>query len=210
MSSPITRISEWDADKLERAAKYMRELDRSKNASAAIELARREQDVEMARQAALGKQADAARVSESANVERVRWDEQRKTIEFKNKHEMSKIDYQLRGEQDLLRHKDQLSRKRDEEGRRAALEDERIKVAIRRQAGRCSRVLQIHQYCHPEFCTSLHEQRKSSKPYAENQRSTGRSLTVKICVLEPLLRLRVALRSSVSMKTSLLVLLCRD
>lgn len=133
-AQPSSTSLEVNAEKLERAAKYMRELDRSKNAAAAIELARREQDVEMARQAAAGKQADAARVAEMGNVERVRWEEQRKTIEFKNKHEMAKVEYQLRGEQELLRHKDQLSRKRDEDNRRAALEDERAKMAIRRQA----------------------------------------------------------------------------
>jgi len=129
-----TRLGEWDAEKLESAARYMRELDKSKNAAAAIELARREQDVEMSRQGALGKQADAARAAETSNLERVRWEEQRKTIAFKNQHEQAKIDHQLRGEQELMRQKDQLSRKRDEDNRKAALEDERLKAAIRRQA----------------------------------------------------------------------------
>ena len=134
MSSP-SRIGEWDADSLERAVKFLRELDTSKNASQAFELSRRQQDVEIARHAAQGKQAEAARAAELTSLEHVRWEEQRKTIEHKNKHEMAKIDYQLRGEQELLRHKDQLSRKRDEDNRRAALDDERAKAAIRRQAG---------------------------------------------------------------------------
>lgn len=38
-----SKFGDWSADDLERAAKYMRELDSSSNAKTAFELAKREQ-----------------------------------------------------------------------------------------------------------------------------------------------------------------------
>lgn len=72
---------------MERAAKFMRELDKSMNAKAAIELARREQDVDLAREATKSKEAEAQRAAHMANAEKVRWEEQRKTLEAKRDNE---------------------------------------------------------------------------------------------------------------------------
>jgi len=83
----MSKLNEWSAENLERAAKHMRELDKSTNAKAAIELARREQDVEMAREGARGKEAEAQRAAAMSQLERVRWEEQRRTLEVKRENE---------------------------------------------------------------------------------------------------------------------------
>ena len=80
-------MQEWSADNLERAAKHLKELDASINAKAAMELAKREQDVEIARENTRSKEFEAMRASASANAERTRWEEQRKTLEVKSMHE---------------------------------------------------------------------------------------------------------------------------
>jgi hypothetical protein len=82
-----TATADWDADKLERAAKHMRELDASTNARAAIELAKREQDVEIARENAKAKEAEVQRAHALKEAERVRWEEQRRTLEAKRENE---------------------------------------------------------------------------------------------------------------------------
>ena len=83
----MSKLAEWDADKLERAAKYLKELDRSPNSRSAIELARREQDVDIARANSRGKEAEAQRTAAQGQVERTRWEEQRKTLEAKSHNE---------------------------------------------------------------------------------------------------------------------------
>lgn len=45
------------------------------------------------------------------------------------------IDHRMVKERELEHERDQMSRRRDEDNRRKALEDERVKVAIRKQAG---------------------------------------------------------------------------
>ena len=83
----MSKVAEWSADNLERAAKHLKELDASVNAKAAIELAKREQDVEMAREKSRSKEFEAMRSASVANAERTRWEEQRKTLEAKSMHE---------------------------------------------------------------------------------------------------------------------------
>ena len=82
-----SNTSSWSADDLERAAKYMRELDASTNAKVAFELAKREQDVEMAKSRAAEKEHEAHRASALGNLERVRAEEARKTMEAKRENE---------------------------------------------------------------------------------------------------------------------------
>lgn len=128
------RMGDWSADDLERAAKYMRELDTSKNSKAAIELAKREQDVELAREVSRQKEAEASRAAQAAQLERVRGEETRKSMEAKRENEKHLMDYKLSRERENLQAADQLARKRDEDKRRQDLEDERMRAAIRRQA----------------------------------------------------------------------------
>ncbi len=87
MANPRARMSDWSADDLERAAKFMRELDGSANAKAAFELAKREQDVEIAQAATKGKQAEAERAAHQSQLERIRGEETRKNIEAKRENE---------------------------------------------------------------------------------------------------------------------------
>lgn len=87
MSSPSSKTRDWSADDLERAAKYMRELDSSSNAKVAFELAKREQDVEIAKSRASEKEHEAHRASALSNLERVRAEEARKTMEAKRENE---------------------------------------------------------------------------------------------------------------------------
>lgn len=128
------KMADWSADDLERAAKYMRELDSSSNARAAIELAKREQDVEIARHNAAAKEAEANRALAASQLERVRGEEQRKNLEAKRDSEKNLMDYKLQREQENLHAADQLARKRDADKRKQDLEDERVRAAIRRQA----------------------------------------------------------------------------
>ena len=86
-SKASARVSDWSADDLERAAKYMRELDASTNAKVAFELAKREQDVEMAKSRASEKEHEAHRAQSLSNLERVRAEEARKTMESKRENE---------------------------------------------------------------------------------------------------------------------------
>lgn len=87
MSSPSSKTRDWSADDLERAAKYMRELDASSNSKVAFELAKREQDVEIAKSRASEKEHEAHRASALSNLERVRAEEARKTMEAKRENE---------------------------------------------------------------------------------------------------------------------------
>lgn len=75
-------MSSFDADALERAAKFARELEGTKNVTAYIEISKREQQVKLtdAQKEIEKAKADAARMS--AEAERIRWEEQRKTIKF--------------------------------------------------------------------------------------------------------------------------------
>lgn len=85
------RAGDWSPDDLERAAKYLRELDKSANAKVAFELSKREQDVELAREKARGQEADANRVHALNQLERTRGEEQRKVIESKRESEKVRL-----------------------------------------------------------------------------------------------------------------------
>lgn len=87
MAAAKARVADWSADDLERAAKFMRELDASSNSKAAFELAKREQDVEIAKERASEKKAEADRANTMAQLERIRAEEQRKTMEAKRENE---------------------------------------------------------------------------------------------------------------------------
>jgi hypothetical protein len=87
MAANKARVADWSADDLERAAKFMRELDSSSNSKSAFELAKREQDVEIAKERAREKEAEANRVQTMAQMERIRAEEQRKTMEAKRENE---------------------------------------------------------------------------------------------------------------------------
>ena len=89
MSSPskAKKVNDWSADDLERAAKYMRELDGSKNASAALELARREQDVEIQTMKAKEKEHESHKAQASISLEKVRAEEFRKNKEHQREGE---------------------------------------------------------------------------------------------------------------------------
>jgi hypothetical protein len=69
----------------------MRELDASANAKVAFELAKREQDVEMAKSRASEKEHEAHRASALGNLERVRAEEARKTMESKRENEKVRL-----------------------------------------------------------------------------------------------------------------------
>ena len=81
------KMADWSADDLERAAKYMRELDSSKNAKSAIELARREQDVEIQVSKTKEKEHEVSRANAAIGLERVRQEEFRKNQEHKRESE---------------------------------------------------------------------------------------------------------------------------
>jgi hypothetical protein len=89
MSTPskAKKVNDWSADDLERAAKYMRELDGSKNASAALELARREQDVEIQTMKAKEKEHESHKAQASISLEKVRAEEFRKNKEHQREGE---------------------------------------------------------------------------------------------------------------------------
>ena len=127
--------SSWDTDSLEKAVSHLRELNASKHAAAAIELARHQQEVEKEKLIASGKKSDVDRVIEMGNVERIRATEQRKLMDHHRQIETEKAEYQFRKDIELMKVKNDAARARDEENRRAALEDERVKVAIRLRAG---------------------------------------------------------------------------
>lgn len=79
----MSKLNEWSAENLERAAKFMRELDASANARSAIELARREQDVDLAREKTKTAQYEAERSMAASKTERTRAEEQRRTLDHR-------------------------------------------------------------------------------------------------------------------------------
>ena len=81
------KMADWSADDLERAAKYMRELGSSKNAKSAIELARREQDVEIQVSKTKEKEFEVSRAQAGIAMERVKQEEFRKNQEHKREGE---------------------------------------------------------------------------------------------------------------------------
>lgn len=131
----MSKPTDWNAESLEKAAKFLKELDKSSNAKAAIELAKREHDVEIAREATRAKEFETQAAQMRAQSERIKWEEQRKTMDHKAQNEKDLVQYKFQSQRKLAEEEDQLARKRDEDNRRRALEDERIKAGIRQKAG---------------------------------------------------------------------------
>ena len=87
MAAAKGKMADWSADDLERAAKFMRELDGSKNSKAALELARREQDVDIHKSKAKEKEHEEGRAHAAIAMERVKQEEFRKNQEHKRESE---------------------------------------------------------------------------------------------------------------------------
>lgn len=75
-------MSNFDADALERAAKAARELEGSKNVKALLELSKREAEVKKSVEERKAAEANAQRALYSKEQEAIRWEEQRKTLQY--------------------------------------------------------------------------------------------------------------------------------
>jgi hypothetical protein len=73
-------MSNFDADALERAAKAARELEGSKNVKALLELSKREYEGKKVVEERKAAEANAQRAAYAVEQEKVRWEEQRKTM----------------------------------------------------------------------------------------------------------------------------------
>ena len=94
-------VTGFDPEGLERAAKAARDLDKSKNASQAIELIKTQEATKQHEAAAKRAEMDAyAQQMRAQNIEK-EGDEARKTLDAQTQHEQRRADYQ-----------DQLERKR--------------------------------------------------------------------------------------------------
>jgi ATPase family AAA domain-containing protein 3A/B len=99
--SSSSSVTGFDPEGLERAAKAARDLDKSKNASAAIELIKTQEVTKQHEAASKRAEMDAyAQQQRAANIER-EGEEARKTLDAQTQHERHRADYQ-----------DQLERKR--------------------------------------------------------------------------------------------------
>ena len=81
-------MSQFDADALERAAKAARELEKSRNVSAIMEMSKREQAVKKAEEERKKAEAEKGRAGYQNQQERIRWEEQRKTMKQKQQEQM--------------------------------------------------------------------------------------------------------------------------
>lgn len=100
-SSGKSSVTGFDPEGLERAAKAARDLDNSKNASAAIELIKTQETTKQHEYAAKRAEMDAyAQQQRAQNIE-AEANEARRTLEAQTQHEKARMEYQ-----------DQLERKR--------------------------------------------------------------------------------------------------
>lgn len=81
-------MSQFDADALERAAKFARELEKSRNVSAIMELSKREQKLKVAEEEKKKAEYEKERAAYGVQAERARWEEQRKTMQQKKQEQM--------------------------------------------------------------------------------------------------------------------------
>lgn len=96
-----SNVTGFDPEGLERAAKAARDLDKSKNASQAIELIKTQEATKQHEAAAKRAEMDAySQQMRAQNIEK-EGDEARKTLDAQTQHEQRRADYQ-----------DQLERKR--------------------------------------------------------------------------------------------------
>ncbi len=58
-------------------------------------------------------------------------------------------DYKLAKQREMMEAEDSLARRRDDDNRRKALEDERVKAAIRQRAGASPPPRKVHESTHP-------------------------------------------------------------
>ncbi len=89
-------MSQFDADALERAAKAARELEKSRNVSAIMEMSKREQAVKKAEEERKKAEAEKERAGYQNQQERIRWEEQRKTMKQKQQEQMVRAECCLR------------------------------------------------------------------------------------------------------------------
>ena len=80
-------MSQFDADALERAAKAARELEGNKNVKAILEMSKREQELKKTTEERKSAEANAQRAQFGVEQEKVRWEEQRKTIEYNKRQQ---------------------------------------------------------------------------------------------------------------------------
>lgn len=129
-------MSSFDADALERAAKAARDLEKSAHAKAAVELAKREQNVE-------ARKADATRAASMAEMEKakvaqaqVQGEERRKTIEFEHQKRSEMLQRQAQMEMQKQQEADKLARARDRDNLEARKQADMEREALRRQTER--------------------------------------------------------------------------
>lgn len=53
-------------------------------------------------------------------------------------HSQAIADYKLSKQREMMEEEDRMARRRDDDNRRKAMEDERVKAAIRQKAGECT------------------------------------------------------------------------
>lgn len=127
-------MSNIDADALERAANAVRKIEKSKHVKDVFRLSMAEQATRQLEEKRKTQEAIAQGKAYEKEIERTKWEEQRKTIEFntKNKQQLMRQQNELarqRGEEEHEK-----ARKRQEELVRLQLQAESKKQAMRRAA----------------------------------------------------------------------------
>lgn len=120
-------MPEIDADALERAAKAVREIEKSKISRQVFEMSKRESGIKLAEEATKAEQYKAQTASLQKEQELVKWEEQRKTIEYNTKQqaEIAKYNAQIKAQQ------------ADEEDRRQRARDaDKVKLMAQQDAKR--------------------------------------------------------------------------
>ncbi|CAE7890514.1 atad3 [Symbiodinium sp. KB8] len=126
-------MSQFDADALERAAKAARELERSRNVKALVEISRRESEVKVAEAKRDASKAEAEKAAFVRDQERVRWEEQRKTIKYQQDQQRAQKEYEHELAKKRLEEEHQKSRQRMEERIQRETEEMARRDAIRTQ-----------------------------------------------------------------------------
>ena len=88
LPTPSFIMSQFDAEALERAAKFARELEKSRNVKAIMELSKREQKLKMAEEDKKKAEFEKEKAAYAVQAERARWEEQRKTMQQKKQEQM--------------------------------------------------------------------------------------------------------------------------
>jgi ATPase family AAA domain-containing protein 3A/B len=125
-------MSQFDADALERAAKAARELEKSKNVRALMEMSKREHSAKMEAEKTKQKEAETARVAHMKDMERVKWEEQRKTIKMNSDEQMRLEEYRKRQKNELQDREHEMQRQRNQEMVRLQTQEEMRRQEMRR------------------------------------------------------------------------------